>query len=597
MGTLRLREAVVLAGTALAPVLAVGALATGTDAPLTAAAASLVAILLLARRLDGYRSILQMAGEGERRRQVRLWTTLKVLGITMHILVLLAGIVLVVGTLLRTDVILYQTAAVSQATVDLAVRGFAVLLVAGLAAVHHVSLLVPLRKRGDPLRTFSGYAAAAAALVTALAVHVVETGPVGLGPLIVGPWDSAFLHLAAVGFAGIATTVFRSPPTLGLVLVGEEAYYRGHTSFTREQSMGAPAALAVALLLAVLFGGVVLLVGLGDLLGVASRNAAVGGVLALMLVGIMGTAVAAVLLWRSGQEVPLYRESPTRSAQIQAVILWGCGVLGLVPLGIGIALLVQGEPVLGFEPRQALPAIGIAILVWTGLPGYWSHRKHQRIRALERKFPDFLRDIASSRQAGLTLEKAIRVASRSEYGALDPEVDKMAEQLSWNVSFQEALHRFSNRVDTPLVHRAVLLIDEADHAGGDVTSILMAAARDAREIKGLERDRRTNMSLYTVVIYVAFLVFLGVTAAMFATFIPQIVQASEGLGGGGGLTGLSFGGTSVLAYRNFYLTVALVQAVGSGGVAGYVESGEITAGMKHVFVMVLITLVAFLLLV
>jgi flagellar protein FlaJ len=594
--TRRVLEGIALAGSVAAPVLAIGAVATEIPLLLTLAAAALAAAIAAGRNIVVYEEVLSAPGEGERRRQIRYWTTLKVAGIIVHVLVILAILVIVVAALLRADVLAYETQAVTQETVPLGTHLFTALLVAGLSTVHHLSMMVPLARTESPFGGLTGLASLASALLFAAAVHVVATGAVAIGPLVVSPADGPYLHLAATGLAGVGLVSLRSPPTLGLVLVGEQAYYRGHTSLSRERSVAAPVALSLALLLTVLFGGVVLLVGVGDFLGLASRNAAVGGVVALVAMGIMATLAAAVFLWQTGREVPLYQAPSSTVERMEKAILGGSAVLGLVPAVVG-ALLLAGQPVLGLAPRQALPMIGVAVLVWTGPPGYWYHRKQARVRALEAKFPDFLRDTASSRQAGLTLEKAIRVAGRSEYGALDPEVDKMADQLSWNVNFEEALRRFAARVDTPLVRRAVVLIDEADHAGGDVTSILMAAARDAREVKNLEEERRTNMSLYTVVIYVAFLVFLGVTAAMFATFIPQIVEASDSIGGGGGLTGISVGGTSVDAYRNFYLTVAFVQAVGSGIVAGYVETGEITAGLKHVFIMVAITLVAFILLV
>ena len=62
----------------------------------------------------------------------------------------------------------------------------------------------------------------------------------------------------------------------------------------------------------------------------------------------------------------------------------------------------------------------------------------------------------------------------------------MATQISWGISFGEVLEMFTERVKSPIVTRAVTMVDEANRAGGRISDILLAAAYDAREIKALE---------------------------------------------------------------------------------------------------------------
>jgi flagellar protein FlaJ len=227
--------------------------------------------------------------------------------------------------------------------------------------------------------------------------------------------------------------------------------------------------------------------------------------------------------------------------------------------------------------------------------GFYAASRHRRVKRLEERFPDFLRDIAASRKAGLTLTAAVTIASRGEYGALTPEIVKMADQLSWDVPFEEALQRFGDRVRTPLVQRAVSLVVEAGRSGGNVTEVLLAAARDAREIKNLENERHVTMGLYTVVIYVTFLVFLGVAAVLYATFIPNILHSSSAASAAGarGFAGVRFTALSLEDYRVFYFLAALVQGMGNGFVAGMFGSGKYLDGLRHAFVMVLLTWVVF----
>ena len=57
---------------------------------------------------------------------------------------------------------------------------------------------------------------------------------------------------------------------------------------------------------------------------------------------------------------------------------------------------------------------------------------------------------------------AVQTLATSEYGALNDEVKKMSDQLSWGIKFSDVILQFAERVGTPLVKRAISLISEAD---------------------------------------------------------------------------------------------------------------------------------------
>ena len=59
---------------------------------------------------------------------------------------------------------------------------------------------------------------------------------------------------------------------------------------------------------------------------------------------------------------------------------------------------------------------------------------HRKISKIDKIFPDFVRDIASSRRAGMTFTRAILFTSKGNYGLLTPEIQKIAQQISWGSS-------------------------------------------------------------------------------------------------------------------------------------------------------------------
>jgi flagellar protein FlaJ len=233
-----------------------------------------------------------------------------------------------------------------------------------------------------------------------------------------------------------------------------------------------------------------------------------------------------------------------------------------------------------------------ALLSGAGIYGMYEALRVRRIAKIDAIFPDFVRDLAESRRAGMTFTKAILFASKGNYGILTPEIQKISQQVSWGGSVTDALIAFSKRVNTKSIRRTMSLIVEASNSGGNVADVLDVAAKDAREIKMLEAERRTNMASYVVVIYVGMFVFLAIVLILCTSFIPAMVggQGSQGMAGlmGGGGGNISQKGISGV----FYLA-CLVQAFGSALVAGVFEDGQFSSSIKHIFIMILLTWLSF----
>jgi len=242
------------------------------------------------------------------------------------------------------------------------------------------------------------------------------------------------------------------------------------------------------------------------------------------------------------------------------------------------------------------PLSGVDFLIFSalsgaGIYGFYEMARLRRISKIDTIFPDFVRDLAESRRAGMTFTKAILFASKGNYGILTPEIQKISQQVSWGSSVTDALYAFSERVQTSSIRRTISLIIEASKSGGNVADVLDVAARDAREIKMLEADRKTDMASYVVVVYVGMFVFLAILIILCTSFIPAMV-------GGEGSTGMQgvMGGGSLASLEEIVTTffyACIVQAFGSGAVAGVFEDGTFTASIKHIFIMVFMSWLSF----
>ena len=209
--------------------------------------------------------------------------------------------------------------------------------------------------------------------------------------------------------------------------------------------------------------------------------------------------------------------------------------------------------------------------------GIYGWRRDQIRARVEDKFPDFLRDLAEYWKGGLSMTVAIQTLAKGEYGNLNDEVNKMASQISWGVSFGEVLEMFTERVTSPIVTRAVRMVDEANRAGGRISDILLAASYDAREIKALETERRQEVGSYVTVIYASFFVYLGIILVLASTFIPAIVDSSAATGGQGSMSigNLTIREINEVWISTIFLYSLIVQGIGNGLAAGFMASGRL----------------------
>jgi flagellar protein FlaJ len=278
----------------------------------------------------------------------------------------------------------------------------------------------------------------------------------------------------------------------------------------------------------------------------------------------------------------------------------------VVTLPIALALLaVRSGPVPLTAAAAAVvdrPLVEATLLVAAGYALVFELRK-RRIRRMEAAVPDFLDRMASVNEAGVNVVTGLRRVSRSDLGALGPEVRRTRRDIEWGADAQTALRRMDRRARTPMVSRAVTLITNAMEASGDIAPVLRIAADEAQNTRRLRRERRQEMFTYLLVIYISFLVFLGIVVALTVSFIPAIEQAGSAAAAPGGAvvagTGVptavfnSIRGVNVEAYTLLLFHISAIQGVCSGLVAGRLGEGSVRAGVKHAAVMLLVAYLLF----
>jgi archaeal flagellar protein FlaJ len=216
-----------------------------------------------------------------------------------------------------------------------------------------------------------------------------------------------------------------------------------------------------------------------------------------------------------------------------------------------------------------------------------------RVKNLENALPNFFRDLAGMNDSGMTLPTAIHLVSQSEYGTLTPHIRKLDNEMSWGVGFVEALYRFGKEIGTTLADRSVDLIAKASKAGGDVSEVLRAAAKDTFEVVNLQSERANNMLIYVVIVLVSFAVFLFVIAILVSSFLTTMATAGAAASASGAAGHGFMGKIDIFVYKRLFSHAAMLQGFFSGLVAGQMGEGRFVSGLKYSAIMLLIAWITF----
>ena len=237
------------------------------------------------------------------------------------------------------------------------------------------------------------------------------------------------------------------------------------------------------------------------------------------------------------------------------------------------------------------------LLTVIGPVGFYINQKEKKKKMIESHLPDFLREISSATSSGMTVFDAITNASKGDYGKLSPELQKMASQISWGISVNEALENFAKRINTPSVKRIVVTINKALDIGGNTADVFEAAAKEIDQVKLVEQQRKAEMSMYSIVIFISFFVFLAVILIIDKTIFAEFFKLQEQMPSMsvGELPG-SFstsGDIDQQALKDTFFIFVLVQSVGGGLLGGFMMDGKLSSGVRYGFILVLVTFFTF----
>jgi archaeal flagellar protein FlaJ len=217
-------------------------------------------------------------------------------------------------------------------------------------------------------------------------------------------------------------------------------------------------------------------------------------------------------------------------------------------------------------------------------------RDDRRKRQYEQDFADFLFELSELVRGGIDPAKAYLTLAKGEVGSITRFVQISARQMAIGFTFEQALHNLGDSIESDLAKRYIDLVIQASYSGGSVSNLIQQAAIDMGNFLTIDKEKRSGLSQYTVILYTGQVVLVVLAAIMVVQFVPQLSEITQiGSAGLSGFLGQSDIGNVTIERDLFFLIT--INGMFGGLIIGKISEGRIKHGIKHALILMLIGLI------
>lgn len=222
-----------------------------------------------------------------------------------------------------------------------------------------------------------------------------------------------------------------------------------------------------------------------------------------------------------------------------------------------------------------------------------------RGKFVEDLLPDLLQLMASNLRAGYTLDKALLLAARPEFGRFKEEINRAGKDVATGKDFNQALMDMSNRIKSSKLEKSVQLIVAGVRSGGSLVDLLSQSASNLRQQKLIDERIRSNVLVYVIFIFAA----IGFGAPVLfslSSFLIDIMSnvfSEVDLPDTTGSIDMPISFSEVTISPDFivrYTIVSMIVASIMGSmIIGLISKGKKRAGMKYIPILIILTISLF----
>ena len=155
-----------------------------------------------------------------------------------------------------------------------------------------------------------------------------------------------------------------------------------------------------------------------------------------------------------------------------------------------------------------------------GLFTYVVYQQERRAQEIEKTAPDFLRQLSSMLQVGLSFENAMEDMSQYGEGPLYDEIHRTIIEIRMGRNFDDAWRAMSRRLKSRELERIFGIILDGRKSGSSISRVLSDVSDDLRDLMAIKRERKS-----AVMMSVMFLLISAVIATPFSIGMVSVYSS------------------------------------------------------------------------
>lgn len=259
------------------------------------------------------------------------------------------------------------------------------------------------------------------------------------------------------------------------------------------------------------------------------------------------------------------------------------GFLVLFSLSIGLVsffittLMHFGAQAIVFGVLSAVATLALAYLSFVMIAD-------SRGREIELLLPDCLQLISANIRAGMTVDKAIWLSARKEFGILEEEIRKVGTKTFGGKPIKIALQEMTYSIKSSILERTVKLIIDGIESGGELAKLMDETAANIRVKQTLRKEINSNVMMYSLFITFAAVLGAPLLFAISLYFIEMTTKlwAVQSIPSAG--TGFfKMTGPQISANELFFFSIAAISLTTffASLIIGLIQHGQEKRGLKY----------------
>ena len=192
-------------------------------------------------------------------------------------------------------------------------------------------------------------------------------------------------------------------------------------------------------------------------------------------------------------------------------------------LAVLIIFILVSEIVLAVTLTLLNLSWAMLILPFFLIPGLFTYvivQQEKRAQEIEKTAPDFLRQLSSMLQVGLSFENAMEDMSQYGEGPLYDEIHRTIVEIRMGRNFDDAWRAMSRRLKSRELERIFGIILDGRKSGSSISRVLSDVSDDLRDLMAIKRERKS-----AVMMSVMFLLISAVIATPFSIGMVSVYSS------------------------------------------------------------------------